>query len=350
MKQPHSERREEGEGETMSARDKMEQQVPGQQAGKDLFPVSMALAQYDRTQPIIDGRVRPEGLALKINTGWIGDFCIRPVYEEYDVAEMSLSWYVAARLRGDPVVALPVFPLRMPVHAYMFCRADAPYTKPQDLIGKRIGTLGYRYTVNLWIRGILKEHYGVTPDQYDWVTSEPEGAGYVIPPGVNFKIVTDRKPEELLKSGEVDALFVPEIPEAFQRVEPWIRRLFPECRAELEQYARKTGFVPVTHTIVMKQALAEREPWVAERLLRAFTEAQRVCDDYWHSDPKHLSLPGGIFALERERAAYGPNPYAQGVAANRKVIETFVGYAHDQGYIKRIPRIEELFVPNTLSS
>ena len=65
-----------------------------------LVPVSLAVADYDRTRPLIDGRVIPEGIALQANTAWIGDFCLRPVYEEYDAAEMSLSWYVMARMRG----------------------------------------------------------------------------------------------------------------------------------------------------------------------------------------------------------------------------------------------------------
>jgi 4,5-dihydroxyphthalate decarboxylase len=90
-----------------------------------LTSVSLAVADYDRTRPLIDGRVQPNGIALTVNPGWIGDFCLRPVYEEYDVAEMSLSWYVMARTRGEPIVALPVFPLRMPVLAYVLVRADS---------------------------------------------------------------------------------------------------------------------------------------------------------------------------------------------------------------------------------
>ena len=86
---------------------------------QSLRPLDIAFADYDRHRPLVDGRVKAKGLALKTNTAWIGDFCTRPVYEQYDAAEMSLSWYVAARCRGEPVVALPIFPLRMPVLAYV---------------------------------------------------------------------------------------------------------------------------------------------------------------------------------------------------------------------------------------
>src|ERR1700722_20514366 len=105
----------------------------------ELLPLSIAFSDYDRTRPLVDGRVVPGGIAPRYVLDDIAQFCVRPVYEEFDVAEMSFSWYCAARDRGEPVIALPVFPLRMPVHAYMFCRSDAPYTSPRDLRGKRIG-------------------------------------------------------------------------------------------------------------------------------------------------------------------------------------------------------------------
>ena len=50
-----------------------------------------------------------------------GEACMRPVYEEFDIAEMSLSWYMMARCRNEPVIALPIFPLRMQIHPYIFC-------------------------------------------------------------------------------------------------------------------------------------------------------------------------------------------------------------------------------------
>ena len=43
------------------------------------------------------------------------------------------------------------------------------------------------------------------------------------------------------------------------------------------------------------------------------------------------------------------NPYSHGIGPNRKVIETFVRYAHEQGYISRNLPVEELFVSNTLT-
>ena len=316
---------------------------------KKPLPLALALAVYDRTKPIIDGSVKPEGLKLKINTGWIGDFCTRPVYEDYDAAEMSLSWYVAAHGRGEPCIALPVFPLRMAVLGYVFCRADAPYTHPSQLVGKRIASTGYRYTVNLWLRGMLKDHYGLAPEQVSWFTTvKDEGAGYRIPAGIDVTVVTDKTPGEMLIAGDVDAVIGPEAPDEFLKGDPRIRRLFADARAEQAAYFKKTGIYPITHTVVMKKSLAEEKPWVAESLFHAFRDAQRACTDYYYKNAKHVSFPSALFFMEEERRDYGPEPWVNGFAPTRHVIETFVRYAHEQGYIARRPAVEELFAPNTL--
>ena len=46
--------------------------------------------------------------------------------------------------------------------------------------------------------------------------------------------------------------------------------------------------------------------------------------------------------LEEERAAYGGG-WQHGVANNRALLETFIRYAHEQGYIPRRPSVEEMF-------
>jgi 4,5-dihydroxyphthalate decarboxylase len=314
-----------------------------------LFPISLAMADYDRTRPLIDGRVKPEGIALQTNTSWIGDFCVRPVYEEYDAAEMSLSWYMMARVRGEPVAALPAFPLRMPVLAYVFVRDDSPLKHPKDLAGKRIGTILYRLTVNLWLRGIFKDHYGLSPDEVNWVVTEgADGARFQAPADIKVTQRMGTTPEDLLRAGEVDAIFAPEIPDGFVEGTSGLRRLFADPQHEMRSYVQRTGILPITHTIVMKKSLAEQEPRITKSLYRAFCEAQDVCDEHLNANPKHTSLPDGVFFLEEQRKIYGTKPYVQGLEPNRKVLETFVRYANEQGYIPRRPTLEELFVTSVL--
>jgi len=312
--------------------------------------LKVAMADYDRIRPLMDGRVRPEGIDLDITTDDIREFCVGPVYETFDVAEMSMSWYVAARARGEPCIALPIFPLRMAVLGYLYCRADAPYTKPSDLKGKRIGSPAYRYTVNLWLRGMLAEHYGLRPEDMTWVTNEGEINGFAIPSDIDASVIPGTGPGQLLIDGEIDAIMSPEPPPEYSAGDPRIRRLFPDARAEQVAYFKKTGIYPITHTVVMHQTLAREKPWVAERLVVAFREAQRLIDQYYSAGPKRLSLPGAAFIVEEEERDYGPEPWSHGVAGNRHTIETFVRYAREQGYIDRDIPVEEFFVEGTLEA
>jgi 4,5-dihydroxyphthalate decarboxylase len=318
---------------------------PGRDGATGLLPLNIAFSDYDRTRPLVDGRIVPAGIAPRYVLDDIGQFCKRPVYEEFDVAEMSFSWYCAARDRGEPVIALPVFPLRMPVHAYMFCRADAPYTSPSQLRGKKIGVEGYRFTVNLWLRGIVQDHYGVKPHEMSWVsTLASEGAGFVYPAGVDISVMPDAEPEELLLDGTVDAVFSPIILPGILKGDPRLRRLLPDPRAEMVGYYRKTGILPITHTVVVSEALLAREPWIADNLLAAFREAQRVCDEAY-LEPKYLSEFDAVLNLEAQRRDFGETQYVHGLKRNRHIVETFVRYAHEQGYIKNPLDVDTLFAP-----
>jgi 4,5-dihydroxyphthalate decarboxylase len=259
---------------------------------------------------------------------------------------MSFSWYVTARGQGEPVIALPIFLLRMPVLGFVYVRSDSPYTRPADLVGKRIGSRGYRQTVNLWLRGVLKEHYGLAPEDVTWVTAEEvEGAGYTLPARIRQEIRKDSSTLENLKTGVVDAMFCTSTPQPFVEGEPWIRRLFPDAQAESHAHARLIGGAPITHVLVMNKNRAERQPWIAASLTKAFTEAQREADALCILNPKRLSLPDSFFIFEQQRAAYGNAPYAQGLEPNRKILEAFIRYAFEQGYIPRPMKVEEFFLP-----
>ena len=314
----------------------------------DALTLKVAIGDYDRIWPLIDGRVRAAGIDLDITTDDIREFCVGPVYQTFDVAEMSMSWYVAARAHGEPCIALPIFPLRMAVLGYLYCRTDAPYRHPSELKGKRIGSPAFRYTVNLWLRGMLAEHYDLAPQDMSWVTNEAEINGYQIPSNIDVSVVPGTGPGQLLIDGEVDAIMSPEPPPEFAAGDPRIRRLFADARAEQVGYFKKTGIYPIPHLVVMHEKLTRQEPWVAKRLVVAFREAQRLTDAYYNETPKRLSLPGAAFIVEEERRDYGPEPWSHGLAGNEANVETFVRYAKEQGYIDEIIPIENFFAPNTL--
>jgi len=306
--------------------------------------LTLMLADYHRTRPLLSGEVTAKGIKLQRHRAESGEACLRPVYEEFDIAEMSLSWYMMARCRNGPVIALPIFPLRMQIHPYIFCGAASGIDGPEDLKGKKIGMDEYRLTVGLWARGILREYHGVKPEDCEWFTSAPEGAGYQPPAGVKITVV-EEPTEALLLRGEIEALIPPNIVPSFRAKDPRIRRVFKDVRSAVNEYFRKTKIFPITHTLVVRQSLVDEHPWLVPSLLDAFTEAEKVCRKSYDY-AKRLAFPSAVLILEEEEAIFGENPWAHGLTPqNQVVLEKFVQYAEEQGYIPYRPLLSELFAP-----
>ena len=306
--------------------------------------LTIMLADYHRTRPLLAGEVPAKGINLQPRRAESGEACMRPVYEEFDIAEMSLSWYMMARSRNEPVVALPIFPLRMQIHPYIFCSASSAIERPADLKGKKIGMDEYRLTVGLWARGILQEYYGVRPQDCEWFTSAPERAGYQPPAGIKISVVDDPT-EALLLRGEIDALIPPNIVPSFRNKDPRIRRLFQDARRTVNDYFRKTRIFPITHTLVVRQSLFEENPWLVSSLLEAFTQAEELCRKSYDY-AKRSAFPSAVLILEEEEELFGANPWGHGLTPeNRVVLEKFVQYANEQGYIPNRPALSELFAP-----
>jgi 4,5-dihydroxyphthalate decarboxylase len=306
--------------------------------------LTLMLADYHRTRPLLSGEVTVDGVKLNPQRAVPGEACMRPVYEEFDIAEMSLSWYMMARCRNEPVIALPIFPLRMQIHPYIFCGTASGIKGPEDLKGKKIGMDEYRLTVGLWARGILREYHGVRPEECKWFTSAPERAGYQPPAGVNITVV-DEPTEALLLRGEIDALIPPNIVPSFRAKDPRIRRVFKDPRTTVNEYFRKTRIFPITHTLVVRQSLFDEHPWLVSSLVKAFTEAEERCRKSYDY-AKRLAFPTAVLILEEEEETFGKKPWAHGLTPeNQIVLEKFVQYAQEQGYIPYRPKISDLFAP-----
>jgi len=306
--------------------------------------LSLMMTHYDRTHPLFSGAVTIDGAPLNVCPPPMqGDACYKPVYEQFDIAEMSLSWYVMARLRGEPLIALPIFPLRMFIQPYLFCREPSAINRLEDLQGKRIGIQQYRITVGLWARGLLKERHGVDYALNEWITSEPEGAGFQIPADINLQL-RDETLETLLLDGALDALILPNVSKLFRAGDPRIRRVFADCRGAIDDYFQATGIFPITHTMVVHQQLFAQYPWLCHQLVDAFNEADRQCRIAYEY-PKRFSFPTAVLFLEEEAKRFGETPWVHGLEPNRKVLEKFLEYAKDQGYIPFQPALEDIFAP-----
>ena len=131
--------------------------------------LSLACGPYDRTQALIDGTIRAEGIDLNYITLQPAEIFWRQLqYNEFDACEMSLSNYTMLAARPDPpYIAIPVFPSRVFRHGYFFINSEKGIEAPEDLAGKRGGVPEYSMTAAVYMRGLLHHEYGISPEQID---------------------------------------------------------------------------------------------------------------------------------------------------------------------------------------
>ena len=84
--------------------------------------LTLACEDYDRTRPIKDGRIKPEGIEINYLVMSVEEIFWRMMkYEEFDVSELSMGAFLTAAARGRrPFVAIPVFPSRTFRHRCIF--------------------------------------------------------------------------------------------------------------------------------------------------------------------------------------------------------------------------------------
>ena len=108
---------------------------------------------------------------------------------------------------------------------------------------------------------------------------------------------------------------------------------------------RKTKIFPITHTLVVRQSLFDEKPWIVSSLLEAFTDAEEVCRKSYDY-AKRSAFPSAVLILEEEEEIFGENPWAHGLTQeNQVVLDKFVQYAEEQGYIPCRPKLSDLFAP-----
>jgi 4,5-dihydroxyphthalate decarboxylase len=320
--------------------------------------LSIAIGDYDRTRPLIDGAVRIDGakpIFLVLSPEEIFFRAFR--HADFDVCELSLSSFVVRCGRGDnPYVAVPVFPSRTFRHTAIIVRTDRGIRAPADLKGRRLGTPEYQLTACVWARGLLQDEFALRPAEVIWVRGGMEQPGRVekldldLPAEVHLEQAPpDRTLSELLAHGDIDGLVGPRLPAYFGKPDAPVRWLFPEPMRAATEYFRRTGIFPIMHLLGIRRALVERHPWVPATVAKAFAEAKTAA---WarlrDTSAAQVMVPFLDEQLLNAQRLMGEDFWPYGLEPNRKTLETFLRYHHEQGLSPRRLSVEELFHPASL--
>jgi len=291
--------------------------------------LTMSLIAGELTDPLIRGEVTVGGdAAWSIETGTSVDANSRKMLDgAFDVAEMSIATFAKAREQGRDLIGLPVFTGRGFLQPGLIVSAASGITRPEELASRRVAVPQFWMTSSVWHRGVLHQQHAVAQEAIQWFTAAEERfEGVTFPPGVSIA----RLPEGVqvsaaLEAGLVDAMMVP--PRGVPKpLHAFMRSPYADVVAAQRAYFASTGVFPIMHFLVMRETVHRRLPWLAPALISAFEAAKRLAEE------RH-TLPPPI----------GNESWPFGLAANARALDTFFGFAREQGWVSKL-QVADCFV------
>lgn len=260
---------------------------------------------------------------------------VKPIYEafkgmvrelKFDFCEMALATYLQAREAGKPISLLPVV-MSGNFHHHSITQLPGGQIKdPKQLAGQRVGVRAYSQTTGLWVRGVLKEDYGVESDQITWVTTEgAHVAEYVEPSNVER---TSRKLIDLLRDGDTAAAILGLI--AIEDKDAPPVPVIGNWQEAEQAWEQRHGGIPINHMLTVRTELLEKDPAAVKGLYQALTVG---IDDL---------RAAGTQTSSRQRAiTYGLDEKLL------SPLRTGIRYAREQGLIRSDVTVEEIFADFT---
>ena len=298
-----------------------------------------ALVTRGHTQALKDGGVTPRNVEFEFEEvpAIIQAFRRMVRGREFDVSEMAITTYICARAYGKRFRALPVFPMRAFHHGAILHNTRAGIRSPKDLEGRQVGVnRGFTVTTGVWARGILQHQYGVDLTRITWVLSGDEHVAEWQRPANVVPIEPGKKMEDMLASGEIPAAI------GVQVDSPDVKPLIPNPKEAGFAALRERGLYPINHTVVVKDELLDANPDLASDLFNAFVQAKRpYLDRLAAGSIEQPTADDAVFKRVMEMTGGDPLPY--GIEPNRRMIETIIQYALEQGIITRPLTVESLF-------
>lgn len=314
----------------------------------------------DRVQDLYYGMVRPEAIDLQFLPLQPFQAFKRMLAGEFHSGELSFSTWVLrcaqAKAEGkeQPFVAIPAFPSRTFRHNAIYVNTKAGIKRPEDLKGKRVGVPEYQMTAAVWARGMLQHEHGVKPADMRWVTGGLKDAGRkpmmdVSVPGLDIRHEEKKLLNDMLVSGEIDAMIAPQLHPAIRAGTGEVAYLFPDPAKAAREYYAKTRLFPLMHVVVLRRDVHEQHPWVAVSLYQAFCQAKdNALARLELEEPPTVSLPWIYNYSEGIRELFGRDYWPYGIEPNRREIEALCAYVVEQGLTATHLKPEDLFAPSVL--
>jgi len=316
--------------------------------------LSVAVGDYDRNRPLINGAVRIDGVEPVFMTLSPEEIFFRAFRSlDFDICELSLSSFTLRTAMGDcPYVGVPAFVSRMFRHTSIWVRTDRIKT-PADLKGKKVGLPEWQLTANVWARAILEDS-GVACADIHWIRGGIEHAGrpekitVKLPAGVRMDDAPAGKTiSQMLIDGEIDGFMAPRPPSFMTAATRNVGWLFRDPVAAAQDYYKRTGIFPIMHLIGIRRTLVEKHPFLPVAVFKAFSQSKAAAmAALADTSATKVTLPFVEERLKEARDLMGDDFWAYGVEPNRKTLEVFLQHHHAQGLSPRVVKVEELFHPS----
>jgi len=320
--------------------------------------LTVACAAYDRTWPLISGRVPIEGCDINFCVIDPSEAFVRAYRsQDFDVTELSASSHILTTARGDaPYIAVPAFVSRLFRHSSFYIRTDRGIHSAKDLRGKTVGVTEYQMTAGLWARGLLSDDFGVRSQEIHWRRGGMDKPGLAERTPIKLSADIDLQPipddktlSGMLVAGDLDAMIAARAPAPFLQGAPNIARLWPDFRAAEEDYFKRTGLFPIMHLIGIRRSIVEKHPWIGPSVLKAFTRAKAIAlEEMEDVGISRASLPWLPCDVAHSKEIMGPDIWPYGYPANKKAVDCMLRWSVEQGLSHRAANPEDLFAPGTM--
>jgi 4,5-dihydroxyphthalate decarboxylase len=290
-----------------------------------MAPLTVVLGDYPHTQALREATARsggPEALdCTYVRVTPIFAAFARMVRRlEFDVCELALATYLQAREAGLPLTLLPVVTSGDTHHQSLSRLSASAPVSPRELAGERVGVRSYSQTSGMWVRGILREEYGVEAADVTWVTTEPCHVEQYREPG-NVERARGTV-ADLLRDAQVAAAIL--APVAGDAPGSALAPVIPDAAAAGRAWIDRHGIIPVNHLVVVRTDVLREQPETVSRFYQALRRA--------------------IAGTASERPA---TPRGQAVAAGwsdslARCLELAGVYAQQQGLLRSRPDLGEI--------